>query len=86
MDIFNGVDFSNPDDPARRLDDRVSGYVTLDLGVGYSHGDEGKLRIEGYVSNLTDVERPQAIIITQFDNTRFFNTPRLYGVRVRARL
>lgn len=86
MDIFNGIDFSNPDDPARRLDDRVKGYVTLDIGVGYSHGDEGKWRIEGYVNNLTDIERPQAIIITQFDNTRFFNTPRLYGVRVRARL
>ena len=86
MDIFNGIDFSNPDDPARRLDDRVRGYVTLDIGVGYSHGDEGKWRIEGYVNNLTDIERPQAIIITQFDNTRFFNTPRLYGVRVRARL
>lgn len=86
MDIFNGIDFSNPDDPARRLDDRVRGYVTLDVGVGYSHGDEGKWRIEGYVNNLTDIERPQAIIITQFDNTRFFNTPRLYGVRVRARL
>lgn len=84
--IFNGIDFANPDNPAARLDDRVDGYVTIDLGVGYSHGDEGKWRIEGYVSNLTDVEEPQAIIITQFDNTRFFNTPRLYGLRLRAKL
>ncbi|MEL6212350.1 MAG: TonB-dependent receptor, partial [Pseudomonadota bacterium] len=83
--IFNGIDFNNPDDPLPRLDDRVDGYVTIDMGVGYSHGDEGKYRIEGYVSNLTNVQEPQAIIITQFDNTRFFNTPRLYGVRVRAK-
>ncbi|MEL7486479.1 MAG: TonB-dependent receptor [Pseudomonadota bacterium] len=86
MSIFNGIDFADPANPAARLDDRVDGYVTVDIGAGYSHGDEGKWRIEGYVSNLTDIDRPQAIIITQFDNTRFFNSPRLYGVRVRARL
>lgn len=86
MTIFNGIDFSNPDDPAGRLDDVVTGYVTVDAGFGYSHGDEGKYRIEAYVNNLTDIERPQAIIITQFDNTRFFNAPRTYGVRIRGRL
>jgi len=84
--IFNGIDFNNPDDPNPRLDDLVRGYVTVDAGVGFSYGDEGKYRIEGYASNLTNVQEPQAIIITQFDNTRFFNTPRLYGVRVRAKL
>lgn len=83
--IFNGIDFENPDSPAARLDDRVDGYVTIDLGVGYSHGFDDRWRIEGYVSNLTNAQEPQAIIITQFDNTRFFNTPRLYGFRVRAK-
>jgi iron complex outermembrane receptor protein len=85
MTIFNGIDFNNPDDPDPRLDDRVGGYVTLDLGAGFSLGSSGKYRLEFYGSNVTNVQRPQAIIITQFDNTRFFNTPRLYGVRVRAR-
>ena len=83
--LFNGIDFNNPDNPEPRLNDRVEGYVTIDIGVGYTHGEEGKYRIEGYVSNLTNVQEPQAIIITQFDNTRFFNTPRLYGVRGRVR-
>jgi len=83
--IFNGVDFANPNNPALRLDDSVDGYVTIDLGVGYTHGDNDRWRIEGYVSNLTNIQEPQAIIITQFDNTRFFNTPRLYGFRVRAK-
>ncbi|RZO68907.1 MAG: TonB-dependent receptor, partial [Parvularculaceae bacterium] len=86
MTIFNGEDFSNPDNPAGRLDDLVTGYVTLDMGAGASFGEDNKYRVEAYVNNLTDIERPQAIIITQFDNTRFFNNPRTYGVRVRARL
>lgn len=85
LNLFNGIDFSNPDMPAGRLDDRVGGFATVDLGMGYSHGHDGKYRIEGYVSNLTDKQVAEAIIITQFDNTRFFNTPRLYGVRLRAK-
>lgn len=84
LNLFNGIDFNNPDNPDPRLNDRVGGYATLDLGMGYSHGNDGKWRIEGYVSNVTNQEVPQAIIITQFDNTRFFNTPRLYGVRLIA--
>ncbi len=83
--IFNGIDFSNPDDPAERLNDRTKGFVTVDSGIGYSHGESGRWRIEGYASNLTNVQAPAAIIITQFDNTRFFTTPRLYGVRLRAK-
>ena len=83
--IFNGIDFNNPDDPDLRLDDVVEGYWTLDAGAGYSHGDDGKWRIEAYVSNLTNEVREQAITITQFDNTRFFSTPRTYGARLRAK-
>ena len=86
MTIFNSIDFANPDNPAGRLNDVVTGYVTVDAGAGASFGEEGKYRLEAYVNNLTDIERPQAIIITQFDNTRFFNAPRTYGVRIRGRL
>ena len=84
MTIFNGIDFNDPDNPELRLNDEVEGYATIDAGMGYSHGDEGKWRIEGYVSNLTNEVREQAITITQFDNTRFFSTPRTYGARLRA--
>jgi len=84
MTIFNGIDFNNPDNPELRLNDLVEGYWTIDAGMGYSHGDDGKWRIEGYVSNLTNEVREQAITITQFDNTRFFSTPRTYGARLRA--
>jgi len=83
--IFNGIDFENPDDPNLRLNDLVEGYWTIDSGIGYSHGDDGKWRLEAYVSNLTNEVREQAITITQFDNTRFFSTPRTYGARLRAK-
>jgi iron complex outermembrane receptor protein len=85
MTIFNGEDFT-PATPERRLDDRVGGYWTFDLGAGYSHGPDAKLRIEGYVNNVTNAIHESAIIITQFDNTRFFTRPRTFGARVRVRM
>ena len=85
MTIFNGIDFNLDDDVSGRLDDTVDGYFTVDAGFGYNHGDDGKYRLEAYVNNLTGIEREQAIIITQFDNTRFFSPPRTYGARVRAK-
>ena len=86
MTIFNGIDFNNPENPNLRLNDTVEGYWTVDAGLGYSHGADGKWRLEGYVSNLTNQQREQAIIITQFDNTRFFSRPRTYGARLRVKL
>jgi len=83
--IFNSEDYDQPDDPRLRLNDVVEGYWTFDLGAGYTHGDNGKLRVEAYVNNLTNQERESAIIITQFDNTRFFTRPRTYGARLRVR-
>lgn len=90
MTIFNGIDYDTTDAQTlngsdARLDDKVDGYWTFDLGAGYSHGFDDKWRIEGYIANVTDVQKPQAIIITQFDNTRFFNRPRTYGARLRMR-
>ncbi|WP_409433257.1 TonB-dependent receptor [Litorimonas sp. RW-G-Af-16] len=85
MTIFNGIDYNPDDDTDLRLNDTVKGYWTFDAGAGYSHGDDGKWRLEGYVSNITNQQKEQAIIITQFDNTRFFSRPRTYGVRLRVR-
>ena len=85
MTIFNGEDFT-PATVEKRLDDKVDGYWTFDVGAGYTHGRDGKVRIEGYVNNLTDAVHESAIIITQFDNTRFFTRPRTYGARIRLKM
>ena len=78
-------EFDNTTDNALRLNDLVEGYMTVDAGAGFNPGGNDNLRFEAYVQNLTDEQREQAIIITQFDNTRFFSRPRTYGVRFRWR-
>lgn len=82
--IFNGEDFQRPNNPRRRLDDKVDGYWTFDAGFGWTPPGDGRLRFEAYVNNLTDEIHEAAIIITQFDNTRFFTRPRTFGARVRV--
>lgn len=83
MTIFNGRDYANPNNPTGRLNDLVDSYVTVDAGIGFSPRQAFQWRFEAYGANLTNVQQPQAIIITQFDNTRFFNRPTTYGARVR---
>ena len=78
--IFNSVDYMYPDNPRLRLNDEVEAFWSFDAGVAYAHED-GKLRVEAFVSNITDDVHEAAQIITQFDNTRFFTRPRIAGIR-----
>lgn len=82
--IFNGEDYLQPDNPRRRLDDKVGGYWTFDVGAGWTPPGDGRVRLEAFVNNLTDEQHEAAIIITQFDNTRFFTRPRTFGARLRV--
>ena len=82
--IFNSIDYMQPNNPRLRLNDKVEGFVSVDAGIGFSHNN-GRLRIEGFVSNLTGDVHEAAQIITQFDNTRFFTRPKLAGVRLSYR-
>lgn len=85
LTIFNGIDFNPLDNEDDRLLDEVDGFWTFDLGAGYTFDQDGKYRLEGYVNNLTDQQPAEAIIITAFDNTRFFRRPRTYGARLRVK-
>ena len=82
--IFNSIDFLQPNNPRLRLNDKVEGFVSIDAGIGFSHNN-GRLRVEGFMSNVTGDVHEAAQIITQFDNTRFFTRPRLAGVRASYR-
>lgn len=87
--IFNSLEFdaNNVGTPVTsgRLFDEVPGFFTLDIGAGYTFDEAGKYRFEVYGNNIIDSVNAAAIIITQFDNTRFFNRPRTYGGRLRVK-
>lgn len=67
----------------RRLHDEVDGYVHLDLGLGYTHGD-GNVRVEGFVNNVTDEAHATQAVIDRTTQEFVFNPPRTYGVRMRV--
>ena len=89
--IFNSLDFDLDtgaelgEVTSGRLLDKIDGYFTLDIGAGWTIDEEGKYRFEIYGNNITDQQEEAAIIITQFDNTRFFIRPRTFGARIRAK-
>jgi iron complex outermembrane receptor protein len=87
--IFNSLQFdedgvATPVTSGRLLD-RIDGYATLDIGAGWTIDDAAKYRFEVYGNNVTNQQEEAAIIITQFDNTRFFIRPRTFGARFRAK-
>ena len=67
------------------LNDHVKSYWTFDAGMGFFYMDS-KLRLEAYINNITDELRPVALIISRFDNTRFFTRPRATGVSAKWQL
>jgi iron complex outermembrane recepter protein len=88
--IFNSFEFDDNGNrttqvTSGRLLDKVPGYFNLDIGAGYTFDSAGKYRVEAYANNITDKVNAAGIIITQFNNTRFFNRPRTYGARVRVK-
>jgi iron complex outermembrane recepter protein len=88
--IFNSFEFDDNGNQTTqvtsgRLLDRVPGHYNLDIGAGYTFDSAGRYRVEAFANNITNSVRAAAIIITQFDNTRFFNRPRTFGGRVRVK-
>ncbi len=67
--------------PRDSLNDRIPSYYLINLAVGYTHGN---FRLEGYVNNLLDNTVAAGLLVSQFNNTRFFTNPRLIGGRVRV--
>ena len=69
-------------DPTR-LTDVVPTYTRFDVGVGWTHPD-GRLAVNGFVNNLTDVAYATSINANPGSNLRFFNNPRTVGVRMKV--
>ncbi len=80
--LFNSIDFNPPPSgPRDSLNDRIPSYYLINAAIGYTHGN---IRIEGYVNNLTDTTVAAGLLVNQFNNTRFFTNPRIFGGRVRV--
>ena len=61
--------------------DRQSGFLTVNLGTGFSFGNG--LRLEGYVNNATNKQASQKALVGAGLDIRFLNDARSYGGRVR---
>jgi iron complex outermembrane receptor protein len=68
--------------PRATLFDRIPSYALVNLAFGFTRD---QIRIEGYVNNLFDKTIAAGLLVNQFNNTRFFTNPRIYGGRVRVK-
>ncbi len=68
---------------AQRLSDDVPTYTRFDIGAGWKHPD-GRISINGFVNNVTNLAYSTSIIATPGLNLRFFNPPRTAGIRFRV--
>jgi iron complex outermembrane receptor protein len=68
---------------ALRLTDEVPTYTRFDVGLGWRHPDT-RISIDGFVNNVFNTAYATTIISTPNLNLRFFNPPRVAGVRVRV--
>ena len=67
----------------QRFTDVVPTYTRLDIGAGWKHPD-GRISINAFVNNVTNLAYSTSIITTPTLNLRFFNPPRTAGVRFRV--
>ncbi|MET0386595.1 MAG: TonB-dependent receptor plug domain-containing protein [Polyangiales bacterium] len=85
MTVFNGKGRDPNGTVEPNLSDVVPTYTRVDAAVGYTVPD-GRLRLDAFVTNLTDVVYMTTLINTPNLNLRFFNPPRQVGVRLTVQL
>ena len=84
--IFNSKLYGATDNLTReRLNGTMGDFWTIDVGFGFEPAAFSNVKVEGFISNLTDEHEGSVALITQDSHTRFFNSPRSAGLRVRAK-
>jgi iron complex outermembrane receptor protein len=81
MTVYNGDGEDTEGNVDPNLSDVVPSYTRLDAGIGYTR-PSGKLRIDAFVNNATDVAYMTSLINAPNLNLRFFNPPRQFGTRL----
>jgi iron complex outermembrane receptor protein len=67
----------------QRFTDVVPTYTRFDIGAGWKHPD-GRISINAFVNNVSNLAYSTSIITTPTLNLRFYNPPRTAGVRFRV--
>ncbi|VAV86554.1 hypothetical protein MNBD_ALPHA02-1193, partial [hydrothermal vent metagenome] len=87
LTAFNGTGVEPlTGEPAPSFYDKVDSYVNIDIGIGYNFDDDGRVRLEGYVSNLTQEIHATSQLSDGFNFNRWYNNPRTYGARLKLKL
>jgi iron complex outermembrane receptor protein len=81
MTVFNGDGKDPAGNVAPNLSDSVPSYTRVDASIGYTRPD-GKTRLDVFGNNLTNATYMTTLINTPGLNLRFFNPPRMVGVRM----
>jgi iron complex outermembrane receptor protein len=67
----------------QRFTDVVPTNTRFDIGAGWKHPD-GRISINAFLNNVTNLAYTTSIVTTPTLNLRFFNPPRTAGVRFRV--
>jgi iron complex outermembrane receptor protein len=83
-----GFDLENPayetaQRQVQRLNDQVPTFTIFNAGVGWKHPD-GRLGVSGFVNNVFDTAYATPIVSTGATNIRYYNAPRVAGIRARV--
>lgn len=77
------ADGTSGDAVALGFADKVGGFVTLNLGVGFTAPGD-RWRVEGFIANVLDEDASTKGIFGPGLNLRFLNDPRTAGMRLRV--
>jgi outer membrane receptor protein involved in Fe transport len=70
-------------DNVQRFTDIVPTYTVINVGAGWKHPD-GRLSLSAFVNNAFNIAYATPIVSTFATNIRYYNPPRVAGVRVRV--
>ncbi|MEL7045684.1 MAG: hypothetical protein AAGL66_11775, partial [Pseudomonadota bacterium] len=65
--------------------DEVDGFWLVNANAGVNFGDDERYRVDVWVENVTDEAFSTKGFVNSSVNIRYLNSPRMYGVRFRAR-
>lgn len=79
LSIFDGQQYTTKEGVVVTPYDEVPAYMQVDVGIGFAPNKT--VRVDAFVTNITNVSFATSLISTSTMNLRFYNPPRQVGVR-----